>query len=470
MVKVRVKQEGLSLVVVMVFIAILSALAITAVKMGGLTALSMYDETKAKKAYYIAEAAYQHALFMLNQDSEWRDELIDQAFDGGVYSLNVSQASSIDDITLTASGSISGTERTIVRVIPAISVKPFIIVAFAGTGDRGRSGNNGPAVDAELDSPRGMSKNIAGDVYIADTDNHQIRYVDAVSKNIYRFAGWSSDSWGGYNCNDCDPLTARLDEPRGVYIDSAGNVYIADRDNHIVRKVIAGGNIINIAGIPEWSGYSGDGGLATSARLNRPRDVAVDGDGNIYIADSRNCRIRRVDAATAVITTFAGTGSCGFGGDGGAATNARFDDPRGLAFDTAGNLYVADTDNHRIRKIDMGTTIVTTVAGTSAGFAGDGGLAVDARLDEPEGVAINQFGTIYIADTDNHRIRKIDPSTGIITTYAGTGSRGDSGDDGPPTDAELDRPRKVIAYDDVEGHILIADTGNNRIREVTNAY
>ena len=459
------KQEGFSLVIVVLLIAMLSSLAIVATKMGGLRVASMYGAVKEKQAYYIADAAYQHALFKLKQNSSWRGDLNDQPFAGGTYSINVSQTSSIDDLTITAVGSIGGTERTIVKTIPPQN-KPFIIVAFAGTGTQGWSGNNGPALNARLNRPRGIHKNSAGNVYIADRSNHQIRYVDAVSDNIYAVAGVGTVS--GYNCNNCNPLTARLDSPQGVFIDGSGNVYIADTSNHIVRKVIAGGNIVNVAGTPGTQGSSGDGGAATSARLRSPGDVALDNAGNIYIADTGNCKIRKVDAVTSFISTYAGTGTCGYNGNGGSATSTRLKSPRQLAFDSAGNLYVADTSNNRIRKIDKITGIVTTVAGGGAG--GDGGLAVNAQLNAPEGIAVNQFGTLYIADSSNNRIRKVDAATGIISAHAGTGSQGNTGDGGLATVARLNTPRRLSAYDDVDGHIIIADTNNNRIREVTNAY
>ena len=459
------KQEGFSLVIVVLLIAMLSSLAIVATKMGGLRVASMYGAVKEKQAYYIADAAYQHALFKLKQDSSWRGDLNDQPFAGGTYSINVSQTSSIDDLTIMAVGTIAGTERTITRIIPPPE-KPFIIIAFAGTGTQGWSGNNGPALNARLRSPRGVHKDAAGNVYIADRSNHQIRYVDAASDNIYAVAGVGTDS--GYDCNNCDPLASRLDSPEGVFIDNSGNVYIADTSNHIVRKVIAGGNIVNVAGIPENNGSSGDGGLATNARLRSPEDVALDSNGNIYISDTGNCRIRKVDAATSIITTYAGNGTCGYNGDGAAATTRRIRSPGQLAFDSNGNLYVADTGNDRIRRIDKITGIITTVAGGGAG--GDGGLAVNAQLNNPEGIAVNSFGTLYIADSSNNRIRRVDAITGIITAHSGTGTQGNTGDGGLATVARLNTPRRLSAYDDVDGHIIIADTNNNRIREVTNAY
>lgn len=459
------KQEGFSLVIVILLIAMLSSLAIVATKIGGLRVASMYGAVKEKQAYYIADSAFQHALFKLKQNSNWRGDMNDEPFAGGTYSFNVSQASSMDDLTITAVGSIGGTGRTIVRTIPPQD-KPFIIIAFAGTGTQGWAGNNGPALNARLNRPRGVHKDAAGSIYIADRGNHQIRYVDATTDNIYAVAGIGTVS--GYNCNNCNPLAARLDSPEGVFIDGPGNVFIADTNNHIIRKVIAGGNIINIAGTPGTPGSSGDGGLAVNARLRSPKDVALDSNGNIFIADTGNCRIRKVDAVTSIITNYAGTGTCGYNGDGAAATTRRLNRPAQLAFDGNGNLYVADTSNNRIRKIDKITGIITTVAGGGAG--GDGGLAVNAQLNAPEGITVNNFGTMYIADSGNNRVRRVDAATGILTAHAGTGTQGNTGDGGLATAARLNRPRRVIAFNDVDGHLIIADTNNNRIREVTNAY
>lgn len=462
------REEGFSLVVVMVFIALLSSLAIIAVRMSGLTASSMYGESKGKQAYYIAEAAYQHALFKLNQSSVWRGDLLDQPFAGGTYSLNVSQTSPIDDLTITAVGSFAGTERTIVRVIPP-PVKPFIIVAFAGTGVSGSSGDGGPALNARFSSPRGLAFDAAENLYVADTSNHRVRKVDKVTKIVTKVAGTNQ----GFSGDNGLATNAQLASPEGVAVNQAGDIYIADTTNCRIRKVAASTGIITTYAGTGTCGFNppDDGGLATDARLDSPGDVVVDSNGNLYIADTSNCRIRKVATATSIITTYAGTGTCVGGlGDGGLATSASFNRPRGLAFDATENLYVADTNNDRIRKINKTTQIVTTVAGSTNGFAGDGGLATSARLNSPNGVSVNQFGTVYIADTGNNRIRRVDPSTGIITTYAGKGTAGNTGDGGLATDATINTSNRVIAYNDVDGHILVSDTNNNRVREVTNAY
>ena len=214
---------------------------------------------------------------------------------------------------------------------------------------------------------------------------------------------------------------ASLARPWDVAVGMSGSFYIADwRDNRI-RKVDAAGTITTVAGTGSY-GFSGDGGPAVNAQLEGPRGVAADRSGNIYIADTYNHRVRKVDAA-GTITTVAGTGSRGYSGDGGPAVNARLRYPCGVAVDGSGNLYIVDTDNHRVRKVDAAGTITTVAGSESSGFSGDGGPAVSARLQYPRGVAVDGVGSLYIADTRNHRIRKVD-AAGIITTVAGSGRQG----------------------------------------------
>ena len=332
-----------------------------------------------------------------------------------------------------------------------------VITTIAGTGERGFSGDEGPAVEAWLYNPYGVAVDGAGNLYIADTFNHRIRKVDSTG-TITTIAGTGEFGFSG----DGGPaVRAALYFPSGVAVDGAGNLYIADTSNHRIRKVDATGTITTIAGTGE-RGFGGDEGPATTARLTFPRGVAVDGAGNLYIADTSNHRIRKVDA-TGTITTIAGTGERGFGGDEGPATTARLTFPLGVAVDSAGGLYIADTYNHRIRKVDS-TGTITTIAGTGEfGFGGDGGPAVEAGLRNPYGVAVDGAGNLYIADTDNHRIRKVD-STGTITTVAGTGERGFGGDGGPATAAQLAPPAGVAV--DGAGNLYIADRGNHRIRKV----
>ncbi len=212
-------------------------------------------------------------------------------------------------------------------------------------------------------------------------------------------------------------------------------------------------------------GYGGDGGAAAAAQLNGPFGVAPDGAGNLYIADTFNNRIRKVDAATSFISTVAGDGSAGDGGDGGAAAAAQLDAPSGVALDGAGNLYIADTFNNRIRKVDAATSFISTVAGDgSAGYGGDGGAAAAAQLQDPFGVAADGAGNLYIADANNNRIRKVDAATGFISTVVGDGSPGYGGDGGAAAAAQLSGPLGVAA--DGAGNLYIADTFNYRIRKV----
>ena len=333
-----------------------------------------------------------------------------------------------------------------------------VITTVAGTGVRGYSGDGGPAVDARLWSPSSVAVDGAGNLFFADSGNDRIRKVGAAG-TITTVAGTGEFGDGGSAVN------ARLHRPSGVAVDGAGNVFIADSFNDRIRKVDATGTISTVAGTGR-RGFGGDGGPAVQARLRHPNDVAVDGAGNLYISDSGNHSIRKVDSA-GVITTVAGTGRRGFGGDGGPAVQAQLRAPAGLAVDGAGNLFIADRDNNRIRKVDASGTI-STVAGTGegrfGGFSGDGGPAVQAQLHGPSGVAVDGAGNVFIADRDNFRIRKVD-ATGTIATIAGTGESGVSGDGGPASQAQLSNPEGVAV--DGADNLFIADSGNHVVRKLT---
>ena len=336
------------------------------------------------------------------------------------------------------------------------------ITTVAGSGRSGFGGDGGPAVAAQLRNPAGVALDAAGNLYIADSFNHRIRKVDAAG-TITTVAGSGRSGYGG----DGGPaVAAQLNQPAGVALDGAGNLYIADLFNHRIRKVDAAGVITTVAGDGTFfGGFGGDGGPAVEAQLYDPNDVAVDGAGNLYIADRYNDRIRKVDAA-GVITTVAGGSS--YGGDGGAAVAAQLGNPRGVALDGAGNLYIADTNNNRIRKVDA-AGVISTVAGSGptgqggGGFGGDGGPAVAAQLNQPSGVALDGAGNLYIADTWNNRIRKVD-AAGVISTVAGDGTRDYGGDGGAAVAAQLDSPTGVAV--DGAGNLYIADTFNHRIRKV----
>ncbi len=338
------------------------------------------------------------------------------------------------------------------------SVEQPSIETVAGNGTPGFGGDGGAATATRLYGPRGVALDGAGNLYIADWNNHRIRKVDAAGV-ITTVAGDGTHGSGG---DGGAATAAQLRGPAGVALDGAGNLYIADAGNHRIRKVDAAGVITTVAG-DERQGYSGDGGAAVAAHLNVPTGVALDGAGNLYIVDALNHRIRKVDAA-GVITTVAGDGRQGYGGDGGAATAAQLT-PYGVALDGAGNLYIADERNNRIRKVDAAGVISTVAGDGTEGFGGDGGPATAAQLHWPTGVAVDGAGNLYIGDTNNHRIRKVDYSTGVITTVAGTGMNGYSGDGGLPTEAQLNRPTDVAL--DGAGNLYIADNFNNRIRRVS---
>jgi trimeric autotransporter adhesin len=347
--------------------------------------------------------------------------------------------------------------------IRKVAARSGIITTVAGNGSFGFSGDGGAATAAGLFSPSGVALDSAGNLYIADWENHRIRKVAAESGIITTVAGNGSQGFSG----DGGAATAAgLNYPTGVAMDSEGNLYIADYGNNRIRKVAAGSGIITTVAGNDSRGFSGDGGAATAAGLDRPYDVAMDSEGNLYIADTYNNRIRKVAAANGIITTVAGNGSNGMSsGDSGAATAATLSGPNSVVLDSAGNLYIADYGNHRIRRVAAGSGIITTVAGNgSLGFSGDGGAATAAGLSYPIGVALDSAGNLYIADFSNHRIRKVAAGSGIITTVAGNGSPGFSGDGGAATAAALYWPGDVAL--DSAGNLYIAEEGNNRIRRV----
>ena len=315
-----------------------------------------------------------------------------------------------------------------------------------------------------------MALDSAGNLFIVDVSNGRIRKVDTLGI-ITTVAGNGIptgffDGEGGDPADDLGdggPATsASLNGPFGVALDGLGNGFIADTSNQRIRRVDAATGIITTVAGDGFGGSSGDGGPATSARLFHPTGVALDGTGNLFIADLGNHRIRKVDTS-GIITTVAGDGFGGFSGYGGPATSASLNLPHGVALDGAGNLFIADQFKHRIRKVDT-SGIITTVAGNgSATFPGDGGPATSARLFHPTGVALDGAGNLFIADSSNHRVRKVDTS-GIITTVAGNGSFGFSGDGGPATSARLGSPSGVAL--DSSGNLFIVDLFNDRIRKV----
>jgi uncharacterized protein (TIGR03437 family) len=375
------------------------------------------------------------------------------AGDGG--NAENAEMHSPSDIALDSSGNlyIADTSNGRIRKV----TRDGVINSVVGNGTIGYSGDGGAPLSAELLAPISVAVDSSGNIYIVENGDSRIRKVDSKYTAINTIAGTGV---GGFSGDGSSATKAALNSPTGIAVDGSGNLYIADALNLRVRK-IASGNINSVAGNGAVS-YSGDGGPAMSAQLNAPESAAMDSAGNLYIADTANNVVREV-AKSGIITTFAGNGTAGGNGDGGAATSAQLNAPQGVAVDSSGNVYIADTANGRVRKVSASGTI-STVAGSGAiGYGGDGGAATSAQLYTPSAVAVDAAGNLYIADFSNNRIRKVSTS-GTITTVAGNGNSGFTGDGGPATSANLDTPSGVAV--DAAGNIYIADTGNNRIRQV----
>jgi sugar lactone lactonase YvrE len=327
-----------------------------------------------------------------------------------------------------------------------------VITTVAGNGINGFGGDNGPAIDAQLNLGNDIAVDSDGNLYIPDAGNNCVRKV---SNGVITTIAGNGSQYPDFRGDNGPALGAKLNHPYAVALDSAGNLYIADSGNFRIRKV-SNGIITTVAGNGTES-FGGDDGPAVSAQLNRPSAVAVDGAGNVYIADTSNNRVRKVSGG--VITTVAGTLIGSYSGDNGPARSAHLYYPSGVAVDTAGNLYIADQGNYRIRKVTNG--VIKTVAGGGAQL-GDNVPATSAQL-VPSGVAVDTAGNLYITDIYYNRVRKV--SNGVITTIAGNGTAGFSGDGGPAMDAQLNAPGGVAV--DSAGNVYIADTRNGRVRMIS---
>ncbi|MFB3825821.1 MAG: hypothetical protein ACE15B_03595 [Bryobacteraceae bacterium] len=373
--------------------------------------------------------------------------------DGG-WAKDARLSAALADLVLDAAGNMYLADGRRVRKV----ARNGTIARVAGDAYTAAVGDGGPAVRAHLNEPSGLAMDLPGNLYIADAGTNRIRRLsrDGLISTVAGAgaAGFAGD--GGL------AAAALLTRPRGVAVEASGNLFIADTGNDRVRLARPEGAIRTVAGSGVISGRGADGGPALLAPLWAPLAAIADPRGTIYLADSLHHRILVLDAAGAA-RTLAGNGTQGYSGDGGAAAQAQLNEPSALALDAAGNLYIADAGNHAIRKVDS-AGIITTVAGTGkAGFSGDGVAALKAALDTPRGVALDGDRNLYIADSGNHRVRRVGPD-GIITTLAGTGVAGFCGDDGPAAAACLNYPWSVLL--DGSGNVYVADTLNHRVRKL----
>jgi trimeric autotransporter adhesin len=368
---------------------------------------------------------------------------------------------------------IADSQNSVIREVLAGT---GVIQTVVGTGTAGYSGDGGPATEADLNSPFGVFVNSSGNIFIADTDNCLIREV--TSGDIQTVAGTVPTPTDGGplpNCGysgDGDPATtAELNDPEGVFVDGAGDIFIGDSGNNRTREVFASnGNIETIAG-NGTEGHSGDGGPATQAELFSPVGVAVNGSGDVFIADSENCLVREVSAGNiqTVVGSFstAGTPICGYSGDGDPATQAELRFPQGVFVDGSGDILIGDWGNSAIREVSAATAKIQTVAGNGTNsYSGDGSVATQAELAFPAGVSIDSSGDVFVSDSNNNVIREVVAASGKIQTVAGDGTpcTGQCGDGGAATQAELDSPTGLAL--DGSGNVYVVDTFNNRIRAV----
>lgn len=339
---------------------------------------------------------------------------------------------------------------------------PGIITTVVGIGSAGFGGDGGAATSAILNRPSDLVIDPAtGDLLIADHHNHRIRKVITSTGIITTIAG---NGGGGFSGDGGEATSASLYYPHGIALDTQGNLFIADHWNRCVRRVATGTGIITTVAGNGDAGFNGDGGAATSSSINGPAFVAVDMLANLFVSDLHNLRVRRVALNTGVITTVAGNGEDAFTGDGGPATSASIRNPEGVLIDRFGDMFIADLNNHVIRRVSAG--IITTVAGNGVqGFSGDGGMATSASLNRPTGIVVTpDTGDLFIADNYNHRVRKVSRETGVITTVAGNGMQIFSGDGGAATSASMDSPMGMAL--DRDGNLYVSDFYNNRVRRI----
>jgi len=466
--RVDPSQAGFSVVLAVFSILILLTLGIAMVSMVVEDSDSSVLHVQENQAFYAAHAGVEYAIVKLSTNWAWGG-LPSPGKNVGAGYYWIAPPDGVDE---TGAALPSNTKRIISTGVVGTSTRQIqvqlsggTISTYAGTGTAGYTGDLGAATAARIAHPEGITVAANGDVYYADPDNNVIRKVTAATGIITTVAG----SGGNGSSGDGGlAILAKFKNAEGVFVVANGDLYLADTGNHEIRKVTAATGLVTLVVGSTSPGYSGDGGAATAARLRLPAAIVVAANGDMYIADTGNDTVRKVTAATGIITTYAGTGTTGYTGDGGAATSARLSGPQGLVLAANGDLYIADTGNNVIRRVTAATGVITTFAGTgTAGFLGDGGVATSARLNAPESVSISASGELYIADAGNNRIRRVSTG-GTITTVAGTGTAGSAGDGGLPTAAQLNSPHGIAVS--TSGTYYISDRVNNEIRRVTGVF
>lgn len=337
------------------------------------------------------------------------------------------------------------------------------ISTAAGTGKAANNGDAGPAIKTNVAQPFGVEIGPDGALYITEVGTHRVRRVDLTTGKMTTVAGTGKQ---GYRGDGGAATAAELNEPYEVRFDRDGNMYFVEMKNHLIRRVDKKTGIISTLAGTGKAGYGGDGGPAIQARFRSPHSIALDHRGGLYVADIGNHRIRRVDLKSGIVTTVAGTGKKELPTDGQVARGRPILGPRALFIDKS-SLWIALREGHSIWRMDLGGGTLHHVAGTGRrGFGGDGGPAKNARFNGPKGIAIGPRGNVYVVDTENQAIRMIDLAKQTIHTVAGAGpaERGGKGDGGPATKAQLDRPHGICVAKD--GTVYIGDTNNHRVRQV----
>ena len=334
------------------------------------------------------------------------------------------------------------------------------ITTMAGTGESGHDGDGGPASSARLNEPFMCVFDRQGNLYVAEAMNHCVRRIDGDSNVITTIAGTGEP---GYSGDGGPAAQATLNQPYALDIADNGDLYIVDRLNAVIRKVDAASGVISTVAGTGTPGPSGDGVTATRAALREPNDCFLDRHGGLLIADVQDHRVRRLDLATGIIATFAGNGEKARAGDGRPATEASILGARAVCQDDNGNTYICEREGNGVRKVDAGGTMSTFAGTGERGYSGDGGSALAATWGAPKALRCDRQGHLLVVDTENHAIRRIDSVTGVVTTVAG-GQHGGHGDGGPARAAGLDRPHGCCV--DAQGNVYIADSNNHRVRVV----